>query len=173
MAEKRQDEKNIFQAENVIVRKTMPQGGDVPSIGHVHEERDVPIASLTKAAIYLVVFTGLICLGLWGLFEFYAAQSERADPQLSPLAEKRMPPGPRLQSNAARDMALFRRREDSALATAAQLNDGTRRISVEEAKTMIAERGLPQFTAAGARDSAQPGGAGTTPDTTGALPSIR
>jgi hypothetical protein len=171
MAEKREDKKSIFQAENVIVKKTMPQGGDVPSIGHVHEERDVPLNSLVKAAIYLVVFTGLISLALWGLFEFFAAQADERDPQLSPLAERRTPPSPRLQSNPAADMARFRQHEDSALAAPGGTNnDGTRRVTVDEAMTMIAERGLPTFPAVGIADTSKraTGATGATADTTAA-----
>jgi hypothetical protein len=164
MAEKRQDDKNIFQGENVIVHKTVAQGGDVPSIGHVHEERDVPINSLAKALGYLVVGIALSALACWGLFEFFAAQADRADPQLSPLAERRSPPGPRLQSNPARDMAAFRRYEDSVIAASGVANDGSRRISVDDAMTMIAEKGLPRFVASGVRDTAR----GTMRDTAGA-----
>jgi hypothetical protein len=163
MAEKRQDEKSIFQGENVIVRKTAPQGGDVPSIGHVHEERDVPINSLLKAAAYLVVSIGVICLALWGLFEFFAARAERADPQISPLAEHRVPPGPKLQSNPARELATFRKREDSILAAPGGVaNDGSRRVSVDEAMQMIAEHGLPAFPSA-APDTTRRAAGGATP----------
>jgi hypothetical protein len=163
MAEKREDKKSIFQGENVIVRKTMPQGGDVPSIGHVHEERDVPLNSLVKAAGYLVVFCTVAALACWGLFEFFAARAEQADPQISPLAERRTPPSPRLQSNPARDMAAFRRHEDSVLAApGGTANDGTRRVTVDEAMQMIAERGLPKFTSAGAPADTARGTAGAS-----------
>ena len=97
MAETRSDKKNIFQAENVVVHKTQPQGGDLPSIGRVHEERDVPINSLLKAGGYLIVFTVLVCIGCWGMFEFFATQAEQRDPQVSPLAADRPTPSPALQ----------------------------------------------------------------------------
>lgn len=149
MAEKRSDEKSIFEGENVIVHKTMSQGGHVPSIGHVHEERDVPITALSKAIGALVVGIAVVALVCWGLFEFFATQAERADPQLSPLAERRMPPGPRLQNNPAGEMAAFRKREDSAVAASGIAVDGSRHVSIEDAKAMIAENGLPKFVAAG------------------------
>jgi hypothetical protein len=167
MAEKRQDNKSIFQGENVIVHKTVAQGGDVPSIGHVHESRDVPIKSLAKAIGFLILGIALVSLLCWGMFEFFAAQAERADPQLSPLAVRRSPPGPRLQSNPGRDMAAFRRHEDSAVAASGVANDGTRHVSVDEAMTMIAERGLPKFAegVSGSSDSSRGGAQSGARDT--------
>lgn len=148
MGDTRADKKNIFQAENVVVHKTRPQTGDVPSIGHVHEERDVPINSLLKAGAYLIVFVTLVGLGCWGLFEFFAARATRADPQLSPLVEKHVTPGPLLQSNPSLAMQAFRHREDSLLKVAADSSGATgRRISVDDAIERIAQDGLPAFPA--------------------------
>src|SRR5688572_23458952 len=149
MGETRSDKKNIFQAEDVVVHKTRPQTGDVPSIGHVHEHRDVPINSLLKSGAYLIVFIGLISLGCWGLFEFFAARALRTDPQLSPLVEQRTVPGPLLQSNPSREMTEFRRREDSLMNAAFDTSGvAPTQISVEDAMNTIAEKGLPAFKAA-------------------------
>ena len=171
MAENRPDKKNIFQAENVVVHKTQPQGGDVPSIGRVHEERDVPIGSLLRAAGYLVVFTVLICIGCWGMFEFFATQAEHRDPELSPLAEDIQTPPPLLQSNPPLDMARWRKQEDSALKHSGAGPDGAPRMSIEQAMQAIAERGLPQFTASDtASDTTQAAGRA---DTTGGRATTR
>jgi hypothetical protein len=120
-----------------------PQRAEFESQGH--EARDIRLRPLIITAIGLTLLAGLTLLGMWQLFDYFAASRARLDTPPSPLREAReLPPEPRLQVSPKAD------RRDMLAAEMAILHSygwvdrdaGIVRIPIERAIEILAERGL-------------------------------
>jgi hypothetical protein len=120
-------------------------GRDHPAVAH--EESDVNVRAILTAVVALIVLAGAIHVLLWMLFEHFAAERASADPPPVPLAAPagQAPPEPRLQTRPRSDLDAFRAMERAWLAgePAAGEPADVNRISIDRAKQLILERGLP------------------------------
>lgn len=117
-----------------------------------HEGSDVDVATILKFGAGLfatVVVCALIVRVIFGVLE---RQARVRDPQVSPVAVPagQLPPGPRLVLREPVELAKFRAEEAATLEGYGWVDQtgGVARIPVEEAKKLLAGRGLPSRTGA-------------------------
>jgi hypothetical protein len=113
-----------------------------------HELTDVNVGGVVGFAAALIG-TGIVIGALvWFLFLHFRREAARPMPVEFPLATaalRRLPPEPRLQTNPRDDLAHLRDSEDRLLTSYGWIdrNAGIVRIPIDQAMTLIAERGLP------------------------------
>ena len=120
-----------------------PQSAESESQGH--EARDIRLRPLIIAAIGLTLLAGLTLLGMWRLFDYFAASRARLDAPPSPLREAReLPPEPRLQVSPKADMRDMLAAEGAILHSYGWVDRdaGIVRIPIERAIDILAARGL-------------------------------
>lgn len=139
---------------------------DPPPPAAVHrgyETRDVSIRGILWFFGGIVAAALVVHVGLWVLLQNYRAAASRADPPLSPLADRaQIPPSPRLQHAPNRVYARLRQKQEEPLNSYGWVDkrQGIVRIPVTRAMALVEERGLqtpsgskvPQVEA-GRRDS--------------------
>jgi hypothetical protein len=124
-----------------------------------HEHSDINV----RAVITATVVVAVVCLAtaalMWLLFRYFESEAVARDPKLSPLAAPptTMPPTtlvspafggapePRLLTDEPRNLEQVRERASDLLQGYGWVDErnGVARIPIEEAKKLIAERGLP------------------------------
>lgn len=123
-----------------------------------YETKDVSIRGILWLAGGTSVGVIVVCLGLWMLYGYYQALARSNDVLPSPLADAAaVAPGPRLQTNSARDYEAFRRAQEKQLTSYGWIDkqQGVVRIPVSQAMDLLAERGLQTSTTpAAAEESA-------------------
>lgn len=123
---------------------TDDQNVETPS-GAGYEHTDASVGIIVKLFVWLGVAAVVIHVGLWLLFEAFAARRvERAEPRF-PLAVQegpRLPPDPRLQQCPREDIMNFRLAEEATLRTYAWIDKqaGTVRMPIEDAMRLVLER---------------------------------
>jgi hypothetical protein len=125
-----------------------------------HEHSDINIRAVIMATVVIAVVCLMTAALMYGLFWFVLEkQAEARDPRLSPLAAPatKMPPTtlespafggapePRLLTDEPRNLQQVRGRASDVLQGYGWVDErgGVARIPIEEAKKLIAERGLP------------------------------
>jgi hypothetical protein len=117
--------------------------------GSGHEHTDANVWMIVQFAIWLFVAALLTHVLMWGMFRVFVSTRNTANATLEfPLAkdqERRLPAGPRLQAIPVNEIFEFRQRENAELSEYGWVdrNAGTVRIPVEQAKTLLLQRGLP------------------------------
>ena len=140
--------------------------------GVAHERKDIDLRAIVMFLILMFVICGVVALLMGGLFKLLDYRAAQNDPKLSPLARPAtvMPKtttgsatfggasGPRLLTNESIALEQQREAEREVAEGYAWTNKsaGVVRIPIEEAKKLIAERGLP------ARPGGTPQEVGTT-----------
>jgi len=124
-----------------------------------HEHSDINV----RAVITATVVVAAVCLAtaalMWLLFRYFESEAVARDPKVSPLAAPatQMPPTtlespafggapePRLLTDEPRNLQQERGRATDVLQGYGWVDEksGVARIPIEEAKKLIAERGLP------------------------------
>ena len=122
-------------------------GGSLDNPDVSHEESDIDVATVLRAAVGLAV-TVLVCaVVVWGLFRLLEGQAAGRDPQLSPLARPagELPPEPRLETNERAMLSKYRAEQTKLLNGYGWVDQlgGVAQIPVAEAKKLLVERGLP------------------------------
>jgi len=109
---------------------------------HELSDANIPVLVRFGIGLFLLMVVAMIAMGL--LFNYLAAQPEPPG-TVSPMAERELPPAPRLQVAPSVDLEQMRAREDEALTTYGWVDReaGTVRIPIERAMDLLAERGLP------------------------------
>jgi hypothetical protein len=124
-----------------------------------HEESDVSIKPIIWFGVWLSVATGVICLLLFGLFQYFEGRAAKSDAPPPPLAEERpeLPPEPRLQlapSQAGQPQPNLRehpleelkrlKEDEERLLTTYGVDErsGAIRIPIDRAKQLVLERNL-------------------------------
>lgn len=151
--------------------------GTDPSVGY--EVRDVAINTILWFGLAVVIGTGLVMWGLYGMTNLLNEQATQNDPRLSPLADtQQIAPEPRLQAYPERDLAAFLSSQEEKLNSYAWVDRqaGIVQIPVDRAMDLLLERGLP--TPKGNTDTQQQGeatenGAATQGDAPAEQPSDR
>ncbi len=113
--------------------------------GRGYEGLDLKIRPLVIFGVSLVLAIILASLVGWGLVRFLTSQRTWAPPPPSPVSMPAGPAGPRLQTNAPRDLREFREGEDAVQNSYGWVNRqaGRVRIPIEQAIRLVLERGLP------------------------------
>jgi hypothetical protein len=110
-----------------------------------HEERDIRLRPLIIAGIGLMLLAGLTLLGMWLLFDYFAASRARLDAPPTSLREAReLPPEPRLQVSPRAEMREMLAAEMAILHSYGWVDReaGIVRIPIERAIEILAARGL-------------------------------
>ena len=120
-----------------------PSMQDNPDVRHEHS--DVSIRGIVIFAAGLLVAAIVIHIGLYGLLEFYRAESPPPVPVVAaPGAREQIPP-PRLQISPRGEMAEMRAAQERQLATYGWVSKEKQiiRVPIERAMELLVQRGLP------------------------------
>jgi hypothetical protein len=134
-AAQQQDQAAQQQAEALDKLRDMGHEGDNVGVGRI---------ALVAVALMLVVAVALLAAG--GVFAFFADRAEQADASVPPLAQTaQLPPAPRLQVAPAADLATLRATAQARLDSYGWVDQqaGVVHIPINQAMTLIAQRGLP------------------------------
>lgn len=106
-------------------------------------ERAVWLFAAALMAVTLAA--GLVLWLLFGYFSTREAAQGQAQFPLGAGRQPRLPPEPRLQANPPADLDRFRAEEDALLQSFGWVDRaaGIARVPIDEAMTLILERGLP------------------------------
>jgi hypothetical protein len=125
---------------------------DAPAVSPGYETRDANVRGIFDFLVVLaivLVFTALLC---WGLFKYFSVRYAHREPA-SPFAETRqLPPGPQLQVSPRQDLLRFRAEQERSLESYSWENreNGTVRVPIERAMEMLLKQGLPVAPSASA-----------------------
>ena len=114
--------------------------------GVSYEKQDADTRAIVRAGIGLALATLVASALVLFFFRWLAEREARRDAPPPPMARAepgRLPPGPRLQTLPAQDLAAVRAEEDRTLSTYGWVDEGARtvRIPIDEAMRLLAERG--------------------------------
>ena len=115
----------------------------------VHRETtDVDIRGIVIFVIALIVAGVVIHGAVWVMYRYFARQASQPAAVEFPLATnalRRLPPEPRLQIDPRDDLMNMQRAEEQVLNSYGWVDrsGGIVRIPIDQAMTLIAERGLP------------------------------
>jgi hypothetical protein len=115
--------------------------------GAAYEHTDAAVPIIVKFIVWLGVSAVIIHVGLWLLFDAFAARRiERAEPRFPLAAHEgpRLPPEPRLQQFPREDIMNFRLREEGALDQYGWVDKdaGVVRVPIQDAMRLVLERRL-------------------------------
>jgi hypothetical protein len=127
--------------------------------GSTYEHTDAHVGPMIKFAMWLVISTVIVVVGLAGMYWLLIRESsERADTQRYPLAVSgRLPAEPRLQQFPRNELYEFRMKEEAELHSYGWVdkNAGTVHIPIEDAMRLMLQRGAfisrPQDASASAQ----------------------
>ncbi len=110
-------------------------------------DREINLRGIVYAVVGLVAVTAIVHLLIWGLIKGFDRFDTKRDATSSPMAETNRqppPPGPRLQTTPALDLAEMRQDEDRRLNRAGWIDQqkGTMRVPIDVAMEVVAGRGL-------------------------------
>src|SRR5215470_5163951 len=113
-----------------------------------HEIRDVAPKRVVQAGVGFFTLLTVSALLMALLLRYYTHRSAEEQPPPSPIAAREVPPAPRLQVEARKDLQALHAEEDALLDGYGWVNRpaGTVRIPIDRAMALLVERG-----AAGAR----------------------
>lgn len=120
-----------------------------PPHGGGHETRDTTARPIVLFGVGLLAIMLVALLLMGGLFSYYNVREEKRDQSASPLGAVAEAPGPRLQVNPGSDLIEMRAAENKEL-NGYQWVDrdaGIVAIPIERAMDLVAERGLPRWSA--------------------------
>jgi len=115
-----------------------------PTVAHERTEEDV--RAVTGFGIGLALGIVVVVFAMWGLFQWFYARADRANPPVAPVVLQsgpQLPPEPRLQAQPRIDLKALREGEDHVLNSAAWLdpNRGIARIPIADAIDIVASKG--------------------------------
>jgi hypothetical protein len=121
--------------------------GPKPPADLQHEIRDVRVGPLAWLGLGLALLVILAFLAMKGLFDFLDRQRARTDAAPPPMMTQRPqePPEPRLQTTPIPSRKSIAEQESKRLTTYGWVDQkrAVVRIPIEQAMTLLAERGLP------------------------------
>jgi hypothetical protein len=112
---------------------------------HGHEVSDVRLRPVLSFGVGMLVIALVVLFAMAWMFQYFAGRQARLDVPGSPVAERRPPPEPRLQTAPAQDLNAIRAAEDAVLSSYgwSDRQAGIVRIPIDRAMELLAERGLP------------------------------
>jgi hypothetical protein len=134
-----------------------------------HERSDVDVSRSLWVVIGSAVFLAVVMAAMWLMFRWMEGRLASADEPLPVVTERqagedRQPPEPRLLVNEPANLAAVREEEDAALGSYGVVDraQGTWRVPIDRAMTMLVERGVPTAPRA-ASEPPSNGAAGSPP----------
>ena len=120
----------------------------IAQAGVAREERDVETSAVVWFGVWLGVGCVILAIVVWGVFRFFSARENAAQPVLSPPLEaslRRTPASPRLEPLPLQPRIALRAAEDAQLSTYGWVDRqaGVARIPIDRAMQIIVERGVP------------------------------
>lgn len=117
-----------------------------PSVAHERGEENV--RAVSSFGIGLAISVIIVVFLMWGMFEWFYAREDRANPVVPPAirSEKpQFPPEPRLQAQPRLDLRAMHEGEDQILHSYAWLDPDHSivRIPIDQAINILAAKGLP------------------------------
>jgi hypothetical protein len=102
-----------------------------------------PIVWFAGILTLAILLSGLAAYGLYRGFGWLEA--DRLQTPASPLASRTLPPEPRLQVEAPKELRALRAAEDAVLTSYGWVNKeaGVARVPIQRAMQLVLERGLP------------------------------
>ena len=118
---------------------------------HVHQETDIRAGAVVWFGIVLFLVVAIVAVATHFGLSVADRRPAKGSGDVSPLAEERLPPEPRLQIAPPADMRTFRAHQDAVLNSAGWIDEGKgiAHIPIEDAKRLLLERGLPVREGAG------------------------
>ena len=116
---------------------------DHPTTGKPFD-KDVRLGAPTAFAIGIVLISVLTLIGMWYLLGGYENTSAERDATLPPRAQQTLPPEPRLQVHAEKDLQAFLAEQNAHLQSFGWVDQSQDRghIAVEAAMELIADQGM-------------------------------
>lgn len=111
-----------------------------------YSDRDIKLKPILMFTVYIVLFTAIVFGAVRYAMAYWEAQATAADAAMPPLSlDRQLPTTALLQVNERRDLAAQRAWESGMLTNYALVNKdaGVVRIPVEQAMSILAQRGLP------------------------------
>jgi hypothetical protein len=114
--------------------------------GEAGMDREIHVKTFVWFGAGFVGLTVLALVAMVLLFKGLERQADRRDPALSPIQEanqRRLPPGPNLQTTPEKDLAAVRAAEETRLHSYGWIDQsqGVAHIPIERAIDILAERG--------------------------------
>lgn len=119
--------------------------------GEAGLDREIHVKTFVWFGAGFVGLTVLALVAMVLLFKGLERQADRRDPALSPIQEanqRRLPPGPNLQTTPEKDLAAVRAAEETRLHSYGWIDQsqGVAHIPIERAIEILAERGATATT---------------------------
>ena len=113
--------------------------------GAGHETRDTGAALIIYSSLGLTVGTFIICMIVWGMFNYLKYREVPAEPTSLMSNPATIPPEPRLQVDGTVQIKNLRAHEDHVLSSYAWVDQksSTVRIPIDRAIDLLAQRGVP------------------------------
>jgi len=154
---------------------------DAGETGHVHAYgHEGTDTSVHNVAVLAGAFVGLLIFGFivgYGTFKILSPPETVSPPPALVETGRALPPAPRLQVNAQRDLADYLKQQQKQLDTYGWVDQkaGVVRIPIDRAMDLLLEKGLPvRAESAGGASTSQPkaasGAVKQTPPAAGANP---
>lgn len=132
-------------SEPIGEHETHAGGPRNPEVAREHS--DVRAAAILKFGVYLLLTTIAVLFLMFKLYQGFAGHeaSLQPPPPIMRTDPERKPPLPRLQEKPALDITDLRKSEQAMLGGYGWVDreKGVVRIPIEEAMSLLAERGLP------------------------------
>jgi cytoskeletal protein RodZ len=113
-----------------------------------YERKDVNAWAIFWIGVVMIVAAVIIHTGVWWLFDAFDRREAQKGRPPATLVQTQRPetPVPRLQTNAPADLNTLRTAENNELESYGWIDQqkGIVRIPVEQAMTLLVERGLPK-----------------------------
>jgi hypothetical protein len=137
-------------------KHTTGHGGGHSADSPGHEERDVNFRPILWAGFGMLAIVVLTFVLVRWTYDAYMAHDAAASPPANPLTSRygrQVPPEPRLQTHAVRDLGDLRALEDATLSSYGWVDRkaGVVRIPITRAMELLAKRGLPAVPETGGR----------------------
>jgi hypothetical protein len=132
-----------------------------------HERSDVDVSRSYVIIVGSALFLAVTMAAMWLMFQWMEGRLASADEPLPVVTERRagedrLPPEPRLVVDEPADLAVVRAEEEALLNSyGVDPAQGTWRVPIDRAMTMLVERGVP--TARGAASEPPSNGAAGSP----------
>jgi hypothetical protein len=117
-----------------------------PNVAHDPGVEDV--RAVSGFGIGLAIGVIIVVFMMWGMFEWFYAREDRANPVVTPAVQSekpQQPPEPRLQAQPRLDLRALHEGEEQILSSYAWVdpNRGIVRIPIDQAIKIVASKGLP------------------------------
>ena len=131
---------------------------ETPDVSHIrnvevtHETSDVNVRAVLTFCTVLAIATIAVSFGIWMFFGFLNQKQEREEPKRGPLAQRELPPEPRLQGAPGFQLKLENGQSINLERTPPQMEyrelrkqweQNLKNMAIDDAMKKIVSQGLP------------------------------